>query len=160
MCVGSVWTHPSYIDKNPPSVFFLNPLSQIGRSHYSWLTRLSYLRPSLSELWELSANVSTPVQGKTRCLGLSDWGVLLLDVIMNIAVVIYSRHLSRWRHSGLHLFLKGMSPLIYLNASMFAQIIRDPASPTEEVSIRVFNESLHIAFPNNVIVSKFHNECG
>ncbi len=38
---------------------------------------------------------------------------------------------------------------------MFAQIIRDPASPTEEVSIRVFYESLQIAFPNNVLVSQF-----
>ncbi len=85
---------------------------------------------------------------------------MLLDVIMNIAVVIYSRHLSRWRCSGLRLFLKGMRPLIYLNASMFARFIRDPASPTEEVSIRVFNESLQIAFPNNVLISKFHDECG
>ncbi len=35
--------------------------------------------------------------------------------------------------------LKGMhrSP-IYINASMFARIIRDPALSTEEVSIRVF----------------------
>ncbi len=38
---------------------------------------------------------------------LSDWGVLLLDVIMNIAVVIYSCHLSGWRLRGLHFFLKG-----------------------------------------------------
>ncbi len=37
---------------------------------------------------------------------------------------------------------------ICLNASMFARIIRDPASSTEEVSIRVFYESLQIAFPN------------
>ncbi len=29
-------------------------------------------------------------------------------------------------------------PLIYLNASMFAQIIRDPASSTEEVNTRFF----------------------
>ncbi len=34
------------------------------------------------------------------------------------------------------------------NAFMFAQIIRDPASPTEEVS--VFDESLQIAFSNKV----------
>ncbi len=40
---------------------------------------------------------------------------------------------------------------------MFAQIIRDPASSTEEVSIRVFYKSLQIAFPNNVLVSQFHN---
>jgi len=32
------------------------------------------------------------------------------------------------------------------------------ASPTEEVSIRVCYESLHFAFPNNVLVSQFHNE--
>ncbi len=53
------------------------------------------------------------------------------------------------------LVLKGMlrSP-ICLNASMFARIIRDPASSTEEVSIRVFNESLQITFLNNVLVSK------
>ncbi len=40
-------------------------------------------------IWELSTIVSTPVQGKTRRLRLSDWGVLLLDVILNIEVVIY-----------------------------------------------------------------------
>ncbi len=32
---------------------------------------------------------------------------------------------------------------------LFAQIIRDPASSTEEVSIMFFYESLQIAFPNN-----------
>ncbi len=42
-----------------------------------------------------------------------------------------------------------------LNASMFTQIIRDPASSTEEESIRVFYESLQIAFPNNLLVSQF-----
>ncbi len=84
-------------------------------------------------------------RGRQKCLQ-SDWGVLLLDVIMNIAVVIYSRNMSRWRSSGLRLFLKGMRPLIYLNVSMFMRIIRGPASPTEEVSIN---------FSNNVLVSKF-----
>ncbi len=44
--------------------------------------------------WELSSGA-----GKTRYLQLSDWGVLLLYVIMNIAVVIYSRHLTRWRRT-------------------------------------------------------------
>ncbi len=29
MCVGSVCTHPSYNDKNLPSVFFLNPYFKI-----------------------------------------------------------------------------------------------------------------------------------
>ncbi len=36
---------------------------------------------------------------------------------------------------------------------MFARIIHDLASPTEEVSIRIFYESLQIAFPNNVLAS-------
>ncbi len=66
-------------------------------------------------------------------------------------------------HSSRHLlplFVKGTRPPIYLHASIFARIIRDPASPTEEVSVRFFNESLQIAFPNNVLVSKFHDECG
>ncbi len=65
---------------------------------------------------------------------------------MNIAVVIYFRHLRR---CGLPLFLKGRHPPICLNVSMFTQIIRDPA---EEVSTRLFYKSLQIAFPNNVQV--------
>ncbi len=43
---------------------------------------------------------------------------------------------------------------------MFTRIIRDPASPTEVSMIFFFYESLQIAFPNNVLVSKFHDECG
>ncbi len=66
-----------------------------------WHGRLTLDPPWVS--WELSAIVSTPVQGKTRCLRLSNWGVLMLDVIMTIAVVIYSRHLSRWRRRDLML---------------------------------------------------------
>ncbi len=41
-------------------------------------------------------------------------------------------------HSSRHLlplFVKGTHPPIYLHASIFARIIRDPASPTEEVSV-------------------------
>ncbi len=166
MCVGSVCTQPSYNDKNPPSVFFFNllkslPLSQIepisdaclcdchtdpGPSHdclIVWL--VFYLRPALSDLSSVRHCFTAGL--------LSDWGVLLLDVIMNIAVVIYSRHLSRWRHSGLRLFLKGIPLPIYLNAFMFTRIIRDPASPTEEVSIRFF---LWI-FPNLFQIPKYLN---
>ncbi len=60
--------------------------------------------------WELSAIVLTRVQGKTRCLRFSYWGVLLLAVIMNIAVVVYSRHLSRWRRRGLTFVFEGNAP--------------------------------------------------
>ncbi len=43
---------------------------------------------------------------------------------------------------------------------MFAQIIRDPASSTEEVSLSFFfYKSLQIAYPNNVLVSKFRDWC-
>ncbi len=55
---------------------------------------------------------------------------------------------------------EGNAPPIYLNAFIFARIIRHPASPPEEVSVRFFNESLQITFPNDVLVSKFHDECG
>ncbi len=44
---------------------------------------------------------------------------------------------------------------IYINASMFTRIIRDPALSTEEVGIRAFYESLQIAFLSNVLVSQF-----
>ncbi len=47
--------------------------------------------------------------------------------------------------------------LICLNASLFTQIFCDPASTTDEVSIRVFYESLQITFPDNVLVSMFHS---
>ncbi len=70
---------------------------------------------------------------------------------MNIAVVIYLR-LKRIAFGS-----EGNAPSIYINASMFARIIHDPASPPEEGFL---NESLQIAFPNNVLISKFHDECG
>ncbi len=103
-CVLEVCAH----DKNPPSVFFLIPILKSPFSnqavlrflsewrsyaHNSWLTRPSYL--ILQSLLRC--------RGRQECLRLSDWGVLLLDVIMNIAVIIYSWHLSRWRHRGLML---------------------------------------------------------
>ncbi len=76
--VGSVWTHPSYNDKNPPSVF-LNPLSnqavlrslsqwrrsvQAPPTIVDWQDRLTLDPPSVSG--HPSAVVSTPVEGKTR----------------------------------------------------------------------------------------------
>ncbi len=43
---------------------------------------------------------------------------------------------------------------------MFTRITPDPASPTEEVSISFFYESLQIAFPNDELVSKFQDKFG
>ncbi len=120
-----------------------------GRSHGCWLTRPYYLRPALSE--PISAIVSPPEQIKTR---MSPKRLRYFVVGFNDEH-IYSRHLSCWRRSGLHLVFEGNVAPIYLNASMFARIISDPASPTEEVSISFFYESLQISFSNNVLVSKF-----
>ncbi len=173
MCWKCVCTQPPYNDKDPHSVFILillnhfpflissrsrMPVSVMSRRPRP-LPRLLIDTGVLSKPRPEWAVISPPLfHRRSRCRQewlLSDWVVLLLDVIMNIAVVIYPQHLSRWRRSGLLLFLKGMHPPICLNASMFMRIIRDPASPTEEVSIRFFYESLQIAFPNNVLVSKF-----
>ncbi len=114
MCVGS----PSYNDKNP--CFFLIPLLKSLFSNQTVLRFLSEWRssaqapPTIAD-WQGCLTLDPPwvschqytvvdsVQGKTRCLWLSDWGDLLLDVIMNIAVVSYSRHLSCWRRRGLTL---------------------------------------------------------
>ncbi len=172
MHVGSVCTQPPYNDKDPPRgftfiLFIISPFSYQAdlrclyvwrhtdpcHSHDCWLTLAFYLR--LRPEWTV---ISPPLfQHRSRSRQewlLSDWGVLLLDVIINIAVIIYSRHLSRWRRSGLPLFLKGIRLPIYLNAFIFTWIIRD--SPTEEVRIRLFYASLQIAFPNTLLVSKFH----
>ncbi len=109
MCVH---IHPIMLKLHP--VFFKSPFSNqavlrflsewwshSGRSHDSWLTRPSYLRPALSELRAVRHCVDW-CRGK-QCLRLSVRGVLLLDIIMNIAVIIYSQHLSRWRRRGLTL---------------------------------------------------------
>ncbi len=175
-----VWTemcvHNHSIMTKIHTVFFFVSLYHypfLKSSHSQILVRVTSHRPMplprllidssvLSKLRPQWAVISPPLfHRQSRCrqewLRLSDWGVLLLDVIMIIAVVIYSRHLSCWRHSGLRLFLKGMHPSIYINVFMFTWIIRDPASSTEEVNIRFFYESLQIAFPNNVLVSKLCN---
>ncbi len=151
MCVGSVCTQPPYNDKDPSSVCFfisLNHFPFLISSHSQILGRVTSHRPRplprllidtgvLSQTRPERAVISPPLfRRRSRCRQewlLRDWGVLLLDVIMNKSVIIYSRHLSRWRCSGLLLFLKGMHPPICLNAFVFARIIRDPASPPEEV---------------------------
>ncbi len=153
-CVLAVFVHihPLMIKIHP--VLFLIPINNIpflksshsqllrcvtshnpGPSHDYWLTLVFTLDPP----W-VSCN-SPPLFRRLSRMSPKRLRCLLLDVIMNIAVLIYSRYLSRWRCSGLHLFLKGMRPPIYLNASV-VRIIRDPASPPEEVSIRFFYESL------------------
>ncbi len=115
-----VHIHPIII-KIHPVFFFLNLYFKIPFSNQAVLRALSEWRSSVQAAptivdWQdrltldppwvschSSIIVSTLVQEKTRCLRLSDWGILLLDVIMNRAVVFYSWHLSHWRRRGLTL---------------------------------------------------------
>ncbi len=120
-CVGSVWTHPSYHDKNTPSAFFfyspqiistifLSNWCHTGRPLPHLLTNTGISTLTRSE-WAVKSPPLFWLQSRSRQEWLlSDWGALLLDVIMNIAGVIYSQHLSRWRRRGLLLFLKGIPP--------------------------------------------------
>ncbi len=129
MCFGSVCTQPPYNDKNPSGVLIFSSskicipfsnravcLCDVTRTEAPptivWLTEAFQHRLHwclTSDLPWVSCHQLFHRRSRCRqeCL-LSDWGVLLLDVIMSIAVVIYSSHLSRWR--GLCLVLKGMRP--------------------------------------------------
>ncbi len=76
-----VHIHPIMI-KIHPVLFKKIPFSnQAAPTIVDWQGQLTLDPPWVNR--HQSAIVSTPVQGKTRCLRLSDWGVLLLDVIMN-----------------------------------------------------------------------------
>ncbi len=93
---------------------------------------VSYLRPALSEL---SSVVSPPEHMYTR----------MTPKLLRCFVVGCNNEnsSSHFRPSSeplkrITFGFEGNAPLIYLNASMFAQIIRDPASSTEEVSTRFF----------------------
>ncbi len=122
MCVGSVCTQPPYNDKNPPSAFFKSPqiISTFSDQavHIFWAKWRSFVQAlpmtiDWQYLPEWAVNSPPMFRRWSRSRQewlLSDWGVLLLDVIMNIAVIIYSRNLSCWRRSELLLFLKGISP--------------------------------------------------
>ncbi len=152
-------THPSYNDKSPRSVcIFLYPYFKIPflKSGCSEITVSSSAQdvPTIADWqgcltsdssWvscELSSIVLTPMQGKTR---------MSLIKRLRCSVVgcnneYYSRHLLRTsellktQRINVTFDLKGMRPRspICLNASIFTQIIRDPASPTDEVSMRDF----------------------
>ncbi len=131
VCVATrcvkVCTQPPYNDKNPSSVFFItkNHKPFVRSSHSQIIGRVTSHRPRLLPRLLINTGVLSQTRAEwtvispplfrlwSRCRQerlLSDWGVLLLEVIMDISVLIYSRHLSCWRCSGLPLFVKGMRP--------------------------------------------------
>ncbi len=63
-------------------------------------------------------------------------------------------------HSSRHLLLASEPLKTQLFVKGIREIIRDLASPTEEVSIRLFYSSLQITFPNNVRVMRMNRREG
>ncbi len=163
-----VHIHPIMI-KIHPVFFFKSPFSnqavlrvlsewcssaQAPPTIVDWQDCLTLDPPRVN--WELLCRLRC--RARQNRLRLSDLSVLLLDVIMNITVVIYSRHLSCWRRRGLRLlsFWRECGDLdlpkcIYVrtNNSWSSLIYR-------RSEYKSFYESLQITFSNNVLVSQFH----
>ncbi len=155
MCVGSVCTHPSYNDQNPPSVFFFfkSPFSnqavlrflsewcssvQTAPTIVDWQGRLTLDPPWVS--WELSAIVSTPVQGKTRMSQIKWLRCFVVGFNNEYSSRHLLRHLSRWRRRWLMLLSfwrecadPDLHKCVYVRANHSWS-----ASSTEEVCVRVF----------------------
>ncbi len=106
-CVLAVCVHNHTIMiKIHPVFFFKFPQiirSQIKPFTDSWQSSSAQAPPTTID-WHGRFSIDPPWESclplfrcRSRCRQnclLSDWGVLLLDVIMNIAVVMYSWHLS------------------------------------------------------------------
>ncbi len=162
--VGSVCTQPPYNDKDPPSVFsffyiWLNnfPLLKSSRSlmpvcvtscrprpshdcliDTSVLAQtglVSHLRPALIELSSVCHCFNARADVDKNCSYKR-----LMCYIVGCYNEYSSRHLpltsEPLKTQWIRFIWEGNAPLIYLNASTFVQIIRDPASSTEEVSVR------------------------
>ncbi len=150
-----VCTHPSYNDTNPPCGFLKIPILKSSQIRLFWdssqndlvlykplpweLTRPSYLRPDLSELRALRHCVDSGA-GEDKMSPIKWFEVFSLvnNEYSSHHLLLTSEPLKRQR-INVTFTLKWMcrSP-IYINVSLFARIIRDPALSTEEVSIRVF----------------------
>ncbi len=146
-CVLEVCAHIHPIKiKIHPVIFFKSPFSNQAVLRFlsewrssartaptivDWQDRLTLDPPW--ESWELSTIVSIPVQGKTRMS--PKW---LRCFVVRCNNEHSSRHLllksEPLKTQWITFVFEGNATLIYLNVSMFAQIIRDPTSSTEEVS--------------------------
>ncbi len=117
--------------------------------------------PALDPPWvscHQSATVSTPVQGKTRMSPIRWLRCFVVGCNNEYSshhLPLTSEPLKTQRINGTFILKWMRRFLIYLNASMFARIIRDPASTYRRSEYKGFYESLQIAFPNNVLVSQF-----
>ncbi len=149
-------THPSYNDKNPPSGFCKIP---ILKSPFSYQAVLRFLSEWCSSVqapptivdWQDRLTLDPPwVNWELSASGAGEDKMSQIERLRCFVVgcnnEYSSRHLLptseplKTQRINVTFALKWMhrSP-ICLNVSMFARIIRDPASPTEEVSITFFN---------------------
>ncbi len=154
MCVGSVCTHPSYNDKNHPRLFFFIPILKSPLSNQAVLRFLSEWRSSVQTaptivdwqggitwdpLWvslELFAGAGEDKMSQIKWLRCFVVGCN--NEYSNRQLLPTSEPLKTQR-INVTFALKWMRRFpIYINASMFARTIRDLASSTGEVSIRVF----------------------
>ncbi len=125
-----VCKQPPFNDTNPPSFFLCNLFKCFP---------LSQIEPSV----HVTSHGRRPLPR------------LLIDSLYRRD---YSHLLSGWR--GLRLVLKGMHPPIYLNASVHANHSWSSFTYRRSEFKCFLNESLQTAFPNSVLISKFHDECG
>ncbi len=134
-----------------------------GPSHDCWLTGAFQHRLH----WCLTSDpprVSCHQLFHRRSRYRQEWLLRLMCFVVGCNNEHRSSHLlpssERLKRINVTFGFEGNAPLIYLNVSMFARIIRDPASSTEEVSTRFFKWIFVTRPPNNVLISQFHDECG
>ncbi len=120
MCVGRVCTHPSYNDKNPPSFFkslLKSPFSNqaVLRFLSEWRSSAQPAPPIVDWQDRLTLDppwvICPPLCRLEECLWLSDWVVLLLDVIMIIAVLLPTSEPLKMQRINVTFVFEGNAPM-------------------------------------------------
>ncbi len=159
-----VCTQPSYNDKiHPvlfkyPDPFLISSRSLLtawrsfctGPSHDCWLTLVFSIDTPWGELSSVSHSF-TLEQKRLRCFVVGCNNEHGMHHLLPTSAPLKTQRIT--------FVFEGNAPADLPKGIYVWQIIHDPVSPTQEVSIRYFYESLQTAFPNNVLVSKFHDEC-